>query len=66
MADHQPVPEDDCVICGKWPARDRWALRETLEWLPLDDVPICDECAMAWGRNIGLVRTESPGPERKH
>jgi hypothetical protein len=22
--------EGDCIICGKWPEKDRWALREML------------------------------------
>jgi hypothetical protein len=22
---------DDCIICGKWPEADRWALREMLD-----------------------------------
>jgi hypothetical protein len=26
---------DDCIICGKWPEKDRWALREMLDTLPL-------------------------------
>ena len=34
---------DDCVVCGKWPERDRWALREMLDTLPMDE-PVCDEC----------------------
>jgi hypothetical protein len=29
--------EDDCIICGKWPEKDRWALREMIDSLPLDD-----------------------------
>jgi hypothetical protein len=35
---------DDCIICGKWPEADHWALREMLDTLPLNDEPICDRC----------------------
>jgi hypothetical protein len=42
---------DDCIICGNWPERDRWALREMLDTLPVDDEPICDECLMAFWQN---------------
>jgi hypothetical protein len=30
---------DNCIICGKWPEADRWALREMLDTLPLNDEP---------------------------
>lgn len=36
--------ENDCVICSKWPEKDRWALRQMTASLPLNDEPICDEC----------------------
>ena len=26
---------NDCIICGKWPEPDRWALREMIDALPL-------------------------------
>jgi hypothetical protein len=45
---------DHCVICCKWPERDRWALREMLDTLPLQEEPICDACLMAWARNVGF------------
>jgi hypothetical protein len=47
------VSEDDCVVCSHWPAKDRWALRETLNTIPLTD-DVCDECNMAFFRNIGF------------
>ena len=28
------MSEDDCIICSKWPERDRWALQEMLDTLP--------------------------------
>jgi hypothetical protein len=35
---------DDCVVCGKWPDRDRWALRAMTDSLPLQEIEmICDE-----------------------
>jgi hypothetical protein len=50
------VSEDDCTICSKWPAKDRWGLREMINSMPLsDDVPVCDECQMAFWRNIGFL-----------
>ena len=45
------MTEDDCVICSEWPERDRWALREMTEALPLKDVDqICDECLRVFWR----------------
>ena len=50
------VSEDDCVLCSKWPAKDRWGLREMIDRMPLrDDEPVCDECQMAFSRNIGFL-----------
>jgi hypothetical protein len=46
------LSEDDCIICGKWPEKDRWALREMIDGLPLDDGPICDECLIAFWRAV--------------
>ena len=45
---------DDCIICGKWPEADHWALREMLDTLPLNDQSICDRCQTAFWRNMGL------------
>jgi hypothetical protein len=39
---------DDCVICGKWPEKDRWALRKTIDRLPLGEEQICDECMISF------------------
>jgi hypothetical protein len=47
MFEDDCVPEDDCAICGHWPARDRWALREMLDTLPMVD-EVCDACLVAW------------------
>ena len=42
---------EDCIICGKWPERDRWALREMIDALPLQEDNIGDECLMAFWKN---------------
>jgi hypothetical protein len=52
------MSEDDCIICGAWPKRDRWALREMIDFLPMDDEHICDECLMAF-----LHRLAGPEPD---
>jgi hypothetical protein len=50
------MSEDDCVVCGHWPEKDRWALRETLDTLPMFE-EVCDACLMAfWALIVG------PGP----
>ena len=47
--------ENKCVICGDWPERDRWALREMNEWLPLQEIEdVCEACVMAWAHNVGF------------
>ena len=37
-----------------WPAADRWARRQIIEWQPVsDDQPVCDECMMtSWQRLV--------------
>jgi hypothetical protein len=57
------ISEDDCVVCGKWPAKDRWALREMLTTIPLSD-DVCDECSFAFFRNIGFL--DPPTQPTKH
>ena len=37
--DSKPILEDDCAICGKWPARDRRALRKMIRALPVNEGP---------------------------
>ena len=40
-----PIREGDCIICGKWPENNRWALREMTIALPLQKIDqICDPC----------------------
>jgi hypothetical protein len=52
-ADEPSVAEDDCVVCGHWPAADRSAMREMIDRISLKD-DVCDECNMAFFRNIGF------------
>jgi len=54
--------EDDWIICGKWPEKDRWALREMIDSLPLHEEPICDECLRNFWRRI----VEQPDSRSKH
>ena len=55
------IPEDDCVVCGRWPPAERWARRQLTEWLPVrDDEPVCDECMMTFWRRL-IVWDEPPG-----
>jgi hypothetical protein len=54
--------EDDCIICSKWPEKDRCALREMIDSLPLHEEPICDECLRSvWHRIV-----EQPDSGSKH
>ena len=55
--------EDDCIICGKWPEKDRWALREMIDSLPLQEVErVCDECLVSFWNGI----VEQPDGPSKH
>jgi hypothetical protein len=45
--------EKECLLCGEIPAGERDAFRASLDKLPLDE-PVCDECLMAWWRNLGF------------
>jgi hypothetical protein len=54
--------ENECGVCGKWPTPDRWALREMIDALPLDEEQICDQCLTSF-----FARLASPvDPEVKH
>jgi hypothetical protein len=56
--------EYDCIICGKWPEKDRWALREMIDSLPLREEPICNECLRSFWRRI--VEPSKPDSPSKH
>lgn len=43
MPKPMPVSEDDCVVCGRWPARFRQALRQSIHEVPSPG-PVCEEC----------------------
>lgn len=55
---------DDCIICGKWPERDRWALWKMITELPLREEPICDECLRAFA--VRLFSGAKPKGPTKH
>ena len=58
------ISEDDCVICGKWPERDRLALREMIRALPVNEGPIRKECLRSFCH--WLVEPAEPEPPSKH
>jgi hypothetical protein len=64
-ADEPAVSEDDCVVCGSWPERDRWALREMIDTIPLSD-DVCDECNMAFWRNCIVPLLPKPTKPTRH
>jgi hypothetical protein len=45
---------------GRLCQRDRWALREMIDSLPMDEDPVCEECLMAFWVNC----IAGPGPTR--
>jgi hypothetical protein len=54
--DEAPVaPDDLCVICARWPAALREAMRFAILELPMDD-PVCDLCLEALAENCGWFR----------
>jgi len=54
---------DDCIICGKWPEKDRWALREMIDSLPLQEIErVCDECLASFWNGV----VEQPDSWSKH
>jgi hypothetical protein len=55
------MSQDDCIICGKLPEWDRWAVREMIEALPLQNDRICDECLRAFAaRLFGVAIPRAP------
>jgi len=45
-----PTSEDDCAVCGQWPAADRRSMRLLIDTLPMQEA-VCDRCLMAFWRN---------------
>jgi hypothetical protein len=55
------IPEGDCIISSTWPKKDRWALREMTDSLPLQEESICDECLRSfWHRIVEQPEPDSP------
>jgi hypothetical protein len=61
MEGHEPVNEDDCVVCGQWPEADRSSMRVLIYSLPLQEVEqICDGCIQAfWTNSVAGPEPES-------
>ena len=54
------VSEDDCVVCGHWPAADRRSMRLLIDTLPMRE-EVCDRCLMRDGVLAQLHRA-APAP----
>jgi len=52
---------NDCIICSKWPERDRWALREMIDSLPLQEEPVCDDCLRVFRAAVWRGEADGPG-----
>jgi hypothetical protein len=62
--DEPSVSEDDCAVCGHWPAADREAMRLLIDGMPLQD-DVCDACQWEFWRKIpGFL--DLFGPPTKH
>jgi len=55
------MSEEDCAVYGQWPPRDREVMRTLIDRIPLRE-PVCEECRMAFWRNI-LIEAEPEAPE---
>jgi hypothetical protein len=65
MPNDEAISESDCVVCGKWPEKDRWALREMIDTLPLQEIEqICDGCLTTFWHNC--VVGPKPDEPSKH
>jgi hypothetical protein len=61
----EPGMPADCIICGKWPEKDRWALREMIDSVPLREIErVCDECLVSFWN--GIVVQPGPDSQNKH
>ena len=58
----EPISEDECIFCGHWPEEDRWALRDIIAILPLEDDGICDACFAAFWQKCGADDPDSEPP----
>jgi hypothetical protein len=57
--DEPSISEDDCAVCGDWPAADREGMRMLLDRIPLHD-GVCDLCQMEFWRGLGLFDLFAP------
>jgi hypothetical protein len=65
IRDNQPptfVSEEECSVCGKWPEKDRWAVRAILDRIPMDGV--CIKCELQFWRNLGLDKLLGAQPTK--
>jgi hypothetical protein len=53
--------ENDCAVCGDWPATDREGMRGMIYQIPLQG-PICDKCIVAFWNNISREPEEPTAP----
>ena len=58
----EPISEERCIFSGRWPEKDRWALRDTIEILPLEDNHVCNACFSAVGRKNQMFGGPSQDP----
>ena len=56
----EPISEERCIFSGRWPEKDRWALRDTIEILPLEDDRVCDACFAAFWQKCGVGGPDGP------
>ena len=52
MASMSDEVEDDCAVCGSWPASFRPTMRDAIFFIPVKQ-PICDDCVVAFWDNVG-------------
>jgi len=59
----KPITEDECIFCSHWPEKDRWALRDAIQILPMQDQDVvCDACfATFWQK----CAADDPEPENQ-
>jgi hypothetical protein len=55
MAGIGEASEDECVICTRWPAALRPAMRNAIDSVPLRK-PLCRACAAAFAELLGVDR----------
>jgi hypothetical protein len=56
-----PISKDECILCGHWPEKDRWAFRDAIEILPLDNDGVCDACFATFWQKCAADDPEPKG-----